>query len=67
MRLAVQKKWQILARSSNCVCPIMMDDCKCGETITHCVVVTPLSLVNGPSVSSFLVHAQDNGLENPDS
>ena len=35
------------------MCPIMMDDCKCGKTITHCVVVTPLSPVNGPSVSKF--------------
>ena len=58
MRLAVQKKWQIQVRSGNCVCPIMMDDCKCGKTITHCIVVTPLSPVNGPSVSRFLVHAQ---------
>ena len=49
MRLAVRKKWQIQVRSGNCVCPIMMDDCKCGKTITHCVVVTPLSPVNGPS------------------
>ena len=58
MRLAVRKKWQIQVRSGNCVCPIMMDDCKCGKTITHCVVVTPLSPVNGPSVSRFLAHAQ---------
>ena len=58
MRLAVQKKWQIQVRSGNCMCPIMMDDCKCGKTITHCVVVTPLSPVNGPSVSRFLAHAQ---------
>ena len=40
------------------MCPIMMDDCKCGKTITHCVVVTPLSPVNGPSVSRVLAHAQ---------
>ena len=39
------------------MCPIMMDDCKCGKTITQCVVVTPLSPVNGPSVSRFLAHA----------
>ena len=58
MRLAVRKKWQIQARSGNCVYPIMMDDCKCGKTITHCVVVTPLSPVNGPLVSRFLAHAQ---------
>ena len=58
MRLAVRKKWQIQVRSGNCVCPIMMDDCKCGKTITHCVVVTPLSPVDGPSVSRFLAHAQ---------
>ena len=58
MRLAVRKKWQIQARSGNCVYPIMMDDCKCGKTITYCVVVTPLSPVNGPSVSRFLTHAQ---------
>ena len=38
---------------------IMMDDCKCDKTITHCVVVvTPLSPVNGPSVSRILAHAQ---------
>ena len=37
------------------MCPIMMDDCKCGKTITHCA---PLSPVNGPSVSRFLAHAQ---------
>ena len=58
MRLTVRKKLQIQARSSNCVYPIMMDDCKRGKTITHCVVVTPLSPVNGPSVSRFLAHAQ---------
>ena len=46
-------EWQIQVRSGNCVCPIMMDDCKCGKTITHCVVVTPLSPVNGSSVSRF--------------
>ena len=43
MRLAVRKKWQIQVRSGSCVCPIMMDDCKCDKIITHCVVVTPLS------------------------
>ena len=53
MRLSVRKKWQIQVRSGNCVCPIMMDDCKCGKTIIQCVVVTPLSPVNGPSVSRF--------------
>ena len=58
MRLAVRKKWQIQARSGNCVYPIMMYDCKRDKTITHCVVVTPLSPVNGPSVSRFLAHAQ---------
>ena len=58
MRLAVRKKWQIQVRSGNCVCPIMMDDCKCGKTITHCVVVISLSPANGPSVSRFLAHAQ---------
>ena len=58
MRLAVRKKWQIQVRSGNCVCPIMMDDCKCDKTVTHCVVVTPLSPVNGPSAGRFLAHAQ---------
>ena len=58
MRLVVRKKWQVQVRSGNCVCPIMMDDCKCGKIITHCVVVTPLSPVNGPSVSRYLAHAQ---------
>ena len=29
------------------VCPVTMDNCKCGGAITWCVVVTPLSPVNG--------------------
>ena len=35
------------------MCPIMMDDCKCGKNITHCVVVTPLSPANGPRLVGF--------------
>ena len=40
------------------MCPIMVEDCKCDKTITHCVVGTPLSPANGPSVSRFLAHVQ---------
>ena len=39
--------------SSNRVCPIVLDNCKCGVTVTHCVV-TPLSPVNGSSANKFL-------------
>ena len=40
-----------------CVCPITMNICKCGKTITRNVVVTHLSPVNGPSDTRILAHA----------
>ena len=66
MRLSVRKKWQIQVRSGNCVCPVMMDDCKCGKTIIHCPgFSSPLSYYNCACAKNLLTEgpfAGDKGV-----